>query len=538
MELRTGELLLLCGPSGGGKSTLLRLLQGIVPQRSGGDLIGTATALGHDVTRTAPHDLAAAGVTLLFQNPLDGFVADRVTDEVAFGPESLGLARDEIAARVRDALDAVGLRDADRRPLSTLSGGEQQRVAVASALALEPRLLLLDEPTAHLDEPAAIALLALLDRVRRARGTTIVLAEHRVAVAAPLADRIAVLVGGRMRGAGPPRAILADPELIAEGVPVPRATQVAVRLSLARELPLTPAELAAKVSGPTRSAIRSTANGPPNAAAGAPNDTPVVLRLAHVGHRYRSGAGDALVDVSLTLRRGERVALVGPSGAGKSTLGRIAVGLRRPSTGHVIIFGIADPSLAMIGPRIGLVVQNPLRQLLAATVDREITMGSRDLDPADARARLDDALDRFGLTALRDRHPLSLSEGQRRRVTLAATFARHPELLVLDEPTLAQDETQRAALTALVRELAAQGTAILAITHDREFANDACERIVTLRAGRVIADLAISGDPATAAALADAGVPLADVPATVVALAARGMSVTARTVTDLVDRLR
>ena len=159
-------------------------------------------------------------------------------------------------------------------------------------------------------------------------------------------------------------------------------------------------------------------------------------------------------------------------------------------------------------------------------------------NPADARARLDDALDRFGLTALRSRHPLSLSEGQRRRVTLAATFARHPELLVLDEPTLAQDETQRAALTALVRELAAQGTAILAITHDREFANDACERIVTLRAGRVIADLAISGDPATAAALAGAGVPLADVPATVMALAARGRSVTARTVTDLVAALR
>ena len=545
-------MLLLCGPSGGGKSTLLRLLQGIVPQRSGGDLTGTAMALGHDVTRTAPHDLATAGVTLLFQNPLDGFVADRVADEVAFGPESLGLGRAEIAARVREALDDVGLRDADRRPLGTLSGGEQQRVAVAAALALEPRLLLLDEPTAHLDEPAAIALLAMLDRVRRARGTTIVLAEHRVAVAAPLADRIAVLVGGRMRAAGPPRAILADPELIAEGVPVPRATQVAVRLSLGGELPLTPAELAARVSGPTRSTIRFAPNGTngTNGPAAAPNDAPIVLRLEHVGHRYRSGADDALVDVNLALRRGERVALIGPSGAGKSTLGRIAVGLRRPTVGHVSIFGITDPSLATIGPRVGLVVQNPLRQLLAATVEREITMGLPDLDlldqldqldppnPADARARLDDALDRFGLTALRSRHPLSLSEGQRRRVTLAATFARHPELLVLDEPTLAQDETQRAALTALVRELAAQGTAILAITHDREFANDACERIVTLRAGRVIADLAISGDPATAAALAGAGVPLADVPATVMALAARGRSVTARTVTDLVAALR
>ena len=246
--MRAGELLLLCGPSGGGKSTLLRLLQGIVPQRSGGDLTGTVSALGHDTTRTAPHELAAQGVTLLYQNPLEGFVADRVDDEVAFGPESLGLARREIERRVVEALDAVGLAAAGRRALTTLSGGEQQRVALAAALALRPGLLLLDEPTAHLDETSADELLGLLDRLRRARGTAIVLAEHRVASAAPRADRIAVIIDGRLHGPGPARAILADPGLAASGVPVPRATQAALRLGLTAALPLTPHELAGRVT--------------------------------------------------------------------------------------------------------------------------------------------------------------------------------------------------------------------------------------------------------------------------------------------------
>ncbi|MBA2371932.1 MAG: ABC transporter ATP-binding protein, partial [Chloroflexi bacterium] len=191
LDVRIGELLVLCGPSGGGKSTLLRLLQGIVPQRSGGDLVGEATALDRDVTRTPPHALAAAGVTLLYQNPLESFVAERVSDEVAFGPESLGLARAEIAARVREALADVGLEGFAARQLSALSGGEQQRVTLAAALALRPRLLLLDEPTAHLDEASAIAILDLVDHVRRVRGTTVVLAEHRLGAVAARADRLA-----------------------------------------------------------------------------------------------------------------------------------------------------------------------------------------------------------------------------------------------------------------------------------------------------------------------------------------------------------
>lgn len=264
----------------------------------------------------------------------------------------------------------------------------------------------------------------------------------------------------------------------------------------------------------------------------------VAVRLERVGYRYRGGPAEVLRGASLEIRRGERVALIGPSGAGKSTLARIAVGLRRPSAGHLTILGMRDPTLASIGSRVGLVVQNPLRQLLAANVELEVAMGLRETDATLPRARVDDALERFGLAALRARHPLSLSEGQRRRVTLAAAFARRPELLVLDEPTLAQDETQRAALCALICELAAEGTAVLAITHDREFVNDACTRVATLREGRIVADLPLRGDPAGIGRLVAAGVPLADVPATVRELGTRGRPISARTVDELVAALR
>ena len=535
--MHAGELVLLCGPSGGGKSTLLRLLQGIVPQRTGGDLVGTASALGLDVTRTAPHLLAAAGVTLLYQNPLEGFVAERVADEVAFGPQSLGLARDEIAERVREAIGMVGLEGQERRALATLSGGEQQRVALASALALRPTLLLLDEPTAHLDEPAAIAAIELLDRIRRDRGTTLVLAEHRLAAVAPLADRVAVLAGGTLRALGPPRVVLADPALAALGVPVPRATQAALRLDLIDHLPLAPAELAARIAVPQPRTARGE-RGPDAPCGAAPAGTASAVRLTGVSYRYPRATADTLVDVRLDLRAGERVALVGPIGAGKSTLARVVVGLRRPTAGTVELLGRTGPELAGIASDVALVVQNPLRQLLGETVEGEVAMGLRGVDRVEARRRIDAALDRFGLLALRDRHPLSLSDGQRRRVTLAAVLVRRPWLLVLDEPTLAQDELQRAVLTDLVRELAAAGTTILAVSHDREFVNDAFDRVVTMRHGRTIADLPLSGEPAGVGRLLEAGVPLADVPATVRELAARGIAAAARTVDDLVAAVR
>jgi energy-coupling factor transport system ATP-binding protein len=230
---------------------------------------------------------------------------------------------------------------------------------------------------------------------------------------------------------------------------------------------------------------------------------------------------------------------MGPSGAGKSTLARLALGLLSPTQGEVRLAGLSTQRtpfsrLADIG---GLVLQDPLQQLLATRVDDELRLGLRELLPDERRQRVDDLLAAFGLEEVRARHPLALSEGQRRRVALAAVLARRPRVLVLDEPTLGQDERQGFALAALLARLAAEGTAVLAISHNPELVNDACDRVMLLSGGRLLADLPmhLAGDAPEQ--LAEAGLPLADVPATVRELARLGSGLRARRVEDLVAQL-
>lgn len=543
LSLQAGSIILLCGPSGSGKSTLLRLFLGLVPQLSGGSLAGEIQVLGRDPSTVPPRQMAAAGVGLLFQNPVEGFVAERVLDEVAFGPENLGLPGHEVEARAGEALRAVGLEGFQERRLRTLSAGQQQRVALAGALALRPRLLLLDEPTAHLDERTARAILDLAARAVRERGATLLLGEHRLSLAAPLADQALVISKGSVVAMGPPHQALADPSLAALGVPVPRAAQLAHHLGLNAPISLTPVQLAQNIGLRTgfgegsRSEQTDLAEASPPLAA-----APEKLSFECVSYTYPGTSGEALRDVTFSLQEGELAVVMGPSGAGKSTLTRLALGLLLPTAGHVALCGLptGQTPFRVLAEHGGLVLQNPLLQLLAATVRDELLLGLRRLAKDEAQERVSELLRIFDLTDVQERHPLALSEGQRRRVALAATLARQPRLLVLDEPTLGQDERQRLALQELLRALMHRGAAVLCVTHDAEFANDVAGRVLLLEKGHLIANA--SFDDVIRREIAGPeplGIPLGDVPATGAALRDLGRAVPfVRTEADLIQALR
>jgi energy-coupling factor transporter ATP-binding protein EcfA2 len=407
LRLEPGEVVAVLGPSGSGKSTLLRALAGLVPHFHGGRFAGRAVVCGRDTRVARPAELAGR-VATVFQDPEDQVVMTVVANEVAFGLENLGTPPREIWPRVERALAAVdALHLAERRTVE-LSGGELQRVCLASALALEPELLLLDEPTSQLDPAGAALFLAAVERL----GATVVLSEHRVARALELATRVLFVDGGRL---------LLD---------APRA-EALDWLAAQR-----PAWADARVG---------TTQAPP-----AP-DAPV-LRLDAASYAYRPGL-PVLDGVELEVRRGEVVALEGPNGCGKTTLAKLAAGLLERGAGRVLRTG-----------RAGYLSQDPGRYLVKETVLAETALAVRG-DADRARA----ALDRVGLGWAAARHPRDLSSGERERLGLAAVAVAEPDLLVLDEPTRGVDPERKAALAAWLAEYAAAGRGVLVATHDRSF---------------------------------------------------------------------
>ena len=420
LELEPGEVVALLGPSGCGKSTLLRALAGLVPHFHGGSFAGRVEVDGHDTRRTRPADLAGS-VAMLFQDPEDQVVFTRVAAEVAFGLENLGTPPELITPRAARALAAVGTAHLAERPVAELSGGELQRVCLASVLALEPRLLLLDEPTSQLDPDGAAEAIELA----RAAGAAVVVSEHRPDRVLDACDRVVFLEQGRIvLDASQPEAL----EWLAGNRPawLPRIDEPASR---------------------------------------EPEGEPV-CRLDEVSFAYEPGRS-VLDDAALDLRRGEVVALVGPNGSGKTTLAKVAAGLLEPATGSVIRHG-----------RACYLSQDPGRYLVRERVVDEVALAvDGNLDRAQ-RALCD-----LGLAGSEGRHPRDLSSGERERLALAAVLVAEPDLLVLDEPTRGVDPERKDELTALLRSQAPR-RATLVVTNDRVFAAAVADRAVSLGAER------------------------------------------------------
>jgi energy-coupling factor transport system ATP-binding protein len=467
LSIREGELVVVIGRTGAGKSTLLKAINGLVPHFTGGTLAGTVTVDGRD-TRTFPPRELADVVGYVGQDPLAGFVTDTVEEELAYAMESLGVAPTVMRRRVEDILDSLGLTALRLRSLTTLSSGEQQRVAIGSVLTAGARVLVLDEPTSALDPPAADDVLAALTRLVHDLGVTVVAAEHRLERVVQYADRI-VQVGddGRVTDTTPGVAM-------EHSVVAPPVVELG-RLVNWRPLPLSVRD-ARRAAQPLRSKLETL----PAPELVPPTTGDAVVSVRRLQARY----GDllALRDVSLAVAPGEIVALMGRNGAGKSTLLRHLVGLHKPHSGQVLVAG-HDPyrrSSADLVRDVGLVPQEPADLFYSDTVDAECS-GSDS-----SRARV--MLDRLAPGIRGDIHPRDLSEGQRLALALALVIAGEPPVLLLDEPTRGLDYPGKARLVQVLRELAAAGTAVILATHDVELAAEVSHRTVVLADGDVVAD--------------------------------------------------
>ncbi|MGW2210436.1 ABC transporter ATP-binding protein [Streptomyces sp. NPDC001781] len=488
-EVPEGELVLLVGPSGVGKSTILNAVSGLVPHFTGGTLRGRVTVAGRDTRAHKPRELADV-VGTVGQDPLAHFVTDTVEDELAYGMESLGLAPEVMRRRVEETLDLLGLADLRDRSIGTLSGGQRQRVAIGSVLTPHPRVLVLDEPTSALDPAAAEEVLAVLQRLVHDLGTTVLMAEHRLERVVQYADQVALLPAP-----GTPPVLGAPAEMMAVSPVIPPVVELG-RLAGWSPLPLTIRD-ARRRAGRLRESLAGAEpepQGRPPATA-APSrrrfrrTAPAEPQVAEVrGLAVRRGRVDALRGVDLTVGPGETVALMGRNGAGKSTLLGSLVGLVAPTSGSVRVGGAAPHRLrpAELVRRVGLVPQEPRDLLYADTVGAECVAADKDAaaDPGTCRALVSELLP--GITD--DTHPRDLSEGQRLALALAVVLTARPPLLLLDEPTRGLDYAAKARLAAVLRGLAAEGHALVLATHDVELAAEIAHRVVLLADGEVMAD--------------------------------------------------
>ncbi len=493
LTIPPGSFTLIIGPSGGGKSTLLRCLNGLVPHFSGGEIAGTVRVLGHDPVALGPR-VMSRHVGMVFQSPEAQFVLDRVEDEIAFALEHAGLPRDEMRLRVEEALDLLDLARLRDRELTTLSGGERQRVAIAAALALRPAVLALDEPTSQLDPQSAEEVLQALVRLNEDLGLTVVLVEHRVERVLPFTNQVIAVDPAGGVSAGPPRTVLAQ---VVHAPPV---------VAVARAYGWSPLPLSVKearpfaaASAPERASESAGAGGaPPLRASPTPRSphaavergaggAPAYLEVANLAAGY--GAAPVLSGVSLSVWPGEIAVLMGRNGVGKSTLLRCIVGLLRPRRGSVRVAGriATGRPVAELSRLIACLPQESDSLLFADSVAEELRVTLRNHGQPEV-GQVDELLGRLGLAGLAGRYPRDLSVGERQRVALGAVTVTWPGGLLLDEPTRGLDYAAKDGLAALLRQWRDAGAAILLVTHDVEFAATVADRVLVLGRGGLVAD--------------------------------------------------
>lgn len=504
IEVGKGEFLVVMGPSEAGKSTLAACINGLIPHFHKGKFSGDVIVNGRN-TRQHIVSQMAEQVGLVFQDFEAQLFSTSVELEVAFGPENFAVPRAEIAERIQENLAYVGLEKFRKRPPSTLSGGQKQKLAIASVLAMKPQVLVMDEPTTDLDPISKLGIFQITDNLRQRHDITLMVVEHETEEVLH-ADRVAFLKDGEIVRLGATRDVLQDVDLMEElglmplGIPrfflqASKTTGGNLQAGIdageqeSQPLPFTPEEgiRSFEKSGWELSEAGYASLVERETQALKNSGTPLI-KCQELSHTYPGGV-QALHGVDLEIFPGEMIAIVGQNGSGKTTLAKHLNGLLLPSLGEVLVGDqpTREQGVFKLGQKVGYVFQNPDHQIFSETVFDEVAFSPRlrGLGEKDVKSRVEEALAAVGLAGFEDQDPFSLTKSGRQRVAVAAVLAARPEVLILDEPTTGLDYGEQRSMMDMVRSLNVQGSTIIFVTHHMWVVAEYAQRVFVIKDGRL-----------------------------------------------------
>jgi energy-coupling factor transport system ATP-binding protein len=484
LKIKNGESVLITGPSGAGKTSLISCLIGLIPHFHEGRIEGEIRVLQRNIQRMRIGVMASA-VGLVFQDPESQLVTASVLDEVAFGPENLGISREEIEQRVAEAVTVARLNGYENREPINLSGGEQQATAIAAIYSMHPDIYVMDEPTSNLDPLGTKQVLSLIVDIAKKRGKTLVLVEHKLEEALPLVDRVVVIDQGQIVRDGSVSEVLAQGDI--PGVFTrPPIVQLADRLGL-DDVPLTADNILPMI----KNTVKLTENVAPLAPNSATFSNEPVIEVSDVWYSYDEDA-PALRGVDMTVHQGEFVAILGRNGSGKTTLVRHLIGLTQPDRGAVTVLGksVAQTPVMELAQQVGFCFQNPNHQMVSFYVKEELAFGRkvRNYTQEQIAEASQKALDFVGMGDYMDAEVLSLGKGLTQRLALASVLTLEPEILIVDEPATGQDPRMTIEIFDLIKQLNEQGKTVLLITHKFGIAAEYAPRAVVMSHGKVTHD--------------------------------------------------
>jgi energy-coupling factor transport system ATP-binding protein len=488
LTINEGEFVLITGPSGGGKSSLCRCLNGLIPHFYGGKVTGSVEVQRINVLKHSTRKLSSY-VGMIFQDPENQLIAVDVEREIAFGMENLAFSKELIAKRLEESLDTLGIPALRYRQIHELSGGEKQKVAIASVLALHPDILVLDEPTSELDPKSAEEVLTIVDRLNDELGLTVIMIEHRMDRVVQHVDRLIVISEGQIIMDDTPRQVLSSVKPAEAGVGVPPITELVQRMRnrdiAVNDIPLTVKEGRTMLE----SVFKNKAMHPVYPEKSHYGDT--IINVNKVWFAYPDSHA-VLKDINLQVHRGEFIAIMGRNASGKTTFAKHLNGLLKPTKGDITVDGCdtRKSTVAELARKVGFVFQNPNDHLFADTVEEEIYLTLKNLgdNTKDMSATVAEVMEQFDIAKYKDQYPRYLSGGEKQRVALASIIVARPEILILDEPTRGMDYKLKSELMSFLNDYRSKGNTVIVITHDVEIVAEFADRVILMSEGKIVTD--------------------------------------------------